>query len=182
MFIGDCSSWSVLASNFIMQNFSALKILFWEKGMDYPSEVDEWKGDLILSFKSDLILKKGTLMNAKRGGINFHPSSPKYRGIGGYHYSLYNNDTYFAATCHYIDEYIDHGKIISVKQFAINQNENTASLKERTASYCLTLFYDIMSKIINDDPLPSCDQSWGSKLYTISELNEFDERVRGIEI
>ena len=77
--------------------------------------------------KSYFILKKNILDNCKYA-INFHPSLPKYRGVGGVNYAIFNGDKYFGSTIHFINEKIDNGKILKVSRFRILKNDNVETL------------------------------------------------------
>ncbi len=173
LFIGDTSNWSNIAAKFIKEQYEDPLIVLWEHGDKYPYEIDSWKGDLIFSFKSDLILGTDIIKNADVAAINFHPCPPKYRGIGGYTYAIYNEDTIFGITCHYMDHLIDHGNIIDVLCFPIFPFEKASSLKIRAGAYCLTQLYDIIYKIRNLQKLPCTQDVWGNKLYTRKEFEKF---------
>ncbi|XBS71985.1 formyltransferase family protein [Acerihabitans sp. KWT182] len=112
-------------------------------------------------------------MEPKKGAINFHPAPVKYRGIGGYHYAIENKDTYFGVTCHYIDNKIDHGKIIKTIKFDIVSGETPDSLMKRTATYALSLFYEITAIIKNGQKIPNTNIKWSNKLYTRSQLCDY---------
>lgn len=74
----------------------------------------------------------------------------------------------------YIVEKLDSGPIITVQRFKIAPNETVDSLMQRTASYTLILFYDIVNKIIIGDDLPnSVHETWDKALYTRAMLDEF---------
>jgi phosphoribosylglycinamide formyltransferase-1 len=178
LFISDCSSWSTQAHEFLLNTFHTVTEVLWESGMPKNHKIDQWCGDWIISFKSDLILDELVICSAKKNAINFHPSSPKYRGIGGYQYAVDNRDEYFGATCHYMDKNVDHGKIIKTIAFEIAQNENSETLKQRTAAYCLLLFYEICIRISKNLELPQSDEKWGRKLYTKKDLTHYLENKR----
>ncbi|ERT14587.1 formyltransferase family protein [Photorhabdus temperata] len=175
LFIGDCSFWSERAYEFIFTLFDKVSPVFWETGMPKNESVDSWRGDWIISFKSDLVLTKEILSRAKLGAINIHPSSTKYRGIGGYHYAIDNKDPYFGATCHHIDNYIDHGEIIKTITFPIIPVEKPNMLRQRTAAYCLILLYDICINIFHGEKLPTTQEKWEPKLFTKKELEIYLE-------
>lgn len=173
LFIGDCSFWSNRAHAFLENSFHEVISVFWESGMPKDSKAQEWSGDWIVSFKSDFILDERIIKAAKKDAINFHPSPPKYRGIGGYQYAIDNQDETFGATCHRMDAKIDHGEIIKTLMFEIAKNESPETLRERTAAYCLSLFYEICVKIGKNLELPKSDAQWGSKLHTKKGLAEY---------
>ncbi|RLM23448.1 hypothetical protein BIY29_10615 [Brenneria alni] len=178
LFIGDCSFWSEAACEFISSLFSQVTHVFWERGMEKNPIVSTWRGDWIISFKSDLILPEYILNHAGKGAINFHPSSPKYRGLGGYHYAIDNHDASFGATCHHMDEYIDHGQIIQTSEFRLSPTETPEMLRYRTAVHSLTLLYDVCIKIYHDEPLPRSSVCWSDRLFSHQELERYLTRPR----
>ena len=125
------------------------------------------------STSPEYALSKNHIKNTRGYCLNFHPSPPKYRGIGGYNYALYNKDDVFGVTVHHLVEKIDSGKIIKVRYFPIIEFERASSLETRTGAYCLTLFYEIVQLIILSRNLPLADETWGGKLYTHKQLEKF---------
>lgn len=174
-------SWCDIAYEYTKTIFKDVFPIFWNIGEPYPSRIDTWEGDLILSFRGDLILSPAILNRASKGAINFHPAPPRYRGIGSHHYAIYNGDSHFGVTCHHMTKKIDQGKIIETKYFSIPNCETASSLALRAGAYCLVLFYDILSEfIIENKPLPVSDEKWGDELYTYAKLNAWKEQVRSL--
>jgi methionyl-tRNA formyltransferase len=172
-------SWSDIAFEFVKTIFKEVEPIFWNIGEPYPSRIDLWEGDWILSFRGDLILPSKILNKASRGAINFHPAPPKYRGIGSHHYAIYNRDEFFGATCHHMTERIDQGEIIKVVYFTIPKCETASSLALRAGAYCLTLFYDIISEyILKGVAFPKANEVWGEELYTYKKLNEWMSKIK----
>lgn len=172
LFIGDKSNSSELAAKILQQNFSEVLAIFYDHGETFPKEVYEWKGDWILSYKSDLILSEDTLNKAHKGAINIHPAPPKYRGIGGYQHAINNKDKKYGVTSHFMDTKIDHGKIILVKYFPIHDIRDPKLLKEVTAQYCIGVLQEVIGYILDGQPLPISKEKWRKKLYTYKELKE----------
>ena len=77
--------------------------------------------DYLFSYRSHLILSKKIIDKIEIAAINFHPGTPKYRGIGCTNFALYNQEKFYGSTCHIIDETIDSGKILNVKLFKIRK-------------------------------------------------------------
>lgn len=183
LFIGDRSNWSDLANQFIQEVFSDVETIFWNRGEAYPSYLELWKGDRIFSFKSDLILPNYVLKNSQKSVINFHPAPPKYRGIGGYHYALYNGESMFGVTCHHMVDQVDFGKIIKVLYFPIFISEKASSLKLRAGAFCLTLMYEIIIQyILGGNNLPEAQETWGEKLYTYKKMEKFINQLKTINL
>lgn len=133
-------------------------------------DLSNWRGDWIISFKADLILSKETISYAEKGAINFHPSSPKYRGLGGYWWALHNGDSHYGVTLHHMDEEIDHGQIIKTVSFPIWAADTVESLKQRAAIHSLTLLNETLSDILAGKKLAPCGTEWEPHLYTNKQL------------
>lgn len=174
-------SWCDIALEYTRTVFKHVLPIFWNIGEPYPSRIDAWEGDLILSFRGDLILSPEILNKASKGAINFHPAPPIYRGIGSHHYAIYNGDSTFGVTCHHMTKEIDQGEIIKTEYFSIPKCETASSLSLRAGAYCLVLFYDILSDfIIEGNSLPVSDEKWGEELYTYSKLTAWKKQVRSL--
>jgi methionyl-tRNA formyltransferase len=171
-------AWCDIARGFVEAMFEHVEPIFWNAGEPYPSHVDDWQGEWILSFRGDLILSPTVLRKASKGALNFHPAPPAYRGIGSHCYAIYNRDTQFGVTCHHINERIDAGRIIQVNRFPIAPDEPASSLAMRAGAYCLTLFYDIVTEyVLTGRMLPESSEKWGTELYTHKKLATWKERM-----
>lgn len=134
--------YSNLCKNFLKKKFLNIKIIESDRSKKKKIPLSfKWKGDLILSFRSHIILKKNIIKKARLACINFHPSTPKYRGFGGINYAIYNKDKYFGCTAHLItNSKIDSGKIINVRKFKIFRNESLGEILKKTHK---NLFFSI---------------------------------------
>ena len=143
--------YSNLCKNFLRKKFKNIKIIESDRSKKKKIPLSfKWNGDLILSFRSHIILKNKIINKAKIACINFHPSSPKYRGFGGVNYAIYNNDKYFGCTAHLIeDEKIDSGKILNVRKFRLLGNESLKIILEKTHKNLFLQFKSIVTSIIN---------------------------------
>ena len=136
--------------------------------------------DFIFCFRSKFILRKNLLKKSKFS-INFHPSLPKYRGVGGVNYALYNNDKFFGFTIHIMNEKIDNGKILHVDKFKINKNENINSLLSRTHKKMYNKFIEIVNKIHKEEVFinyllkKKTKYKWSKKYYNFKDLDKFYE-------
>jgi methionyl-tRNA formyltransferase len=170
--------WTDIARTFVETMFENVEPIFWDRGDPYPSRVDAWQGEWILSFRGDLILSPAVLSRASKGALNFHPAPPEYRGIGSHAYAIFNGDTEFGSTCHHINEQVDAGEIIRVDRFPIPAGETASSLALRAGAYCLTLFYEVVvNYVLTGRDLPTSSDAWGPKLYTYKDLSAWQEWV-----
>lgn len=172
---------SVLAIKFLKEQGFNINII-WSTNVRNENllyKIGKWKGHFIIHFASYYILQKKILKKASQACINFHPSTPKYPGAGGASWALYNGDNDHGVTCHFMDEKIDHGKIIDVKYFKINNNENIDSLIFRTKKMQFIQFKKII-RIIKKDMLVSINKlsyiskkiRWSNKTYKTRDLDK----------
>jgi methionyl-tRNA formyltransferase len=120
LYVTEVSEWGQRGLEAVEQAFgnSSVEAVYWSPGMPKP-DLTGWQGDWIIAFKADLILPLSVLKRASKGAINFHPSPPIYRGLGGYWWALHNGDESFGVTVHHMDEEIDHGQIVETVCFPI---------------------------------------------------------------
>jgi methionyl-tRNA formyltransferase len=137
-----------------------------------PENISRWEGNYIISYLSRWVVPESLIKKAKIAAINFHPASPEYPGIGCNNFALYENTKEYGVTCHYMYPKVDTGKIISVKRFPVFVNDDVNSLLLRTYDFQLTLFYEIIGKILNGETLPESSEQWSRKPFTRKEFNE----------
>jgi len=160
------------AVDFIKRNFYDVSVYLGEWGDPLPEDISWWDGDYIISYLSRWVVPEYLIRKAKVAAINFHAASPDYPGIGCYNFALYEEANEYGVTCHYMANKVDTGKIIAVKRFPIFMSDDVASLILRTYDFQLVLFYEIMSKIIKNEPLPSSEESWSKKPFTRKQFNQ----------
>ena len=142
------------------------------------SKIKNIEFDYIFSFRSFFILKKNILKKVRYASINFHPGTPKYRGIGCINFALYRNEKKYGSTAHIMDERIDAGKIIDVRYFVIKKNDTLTKCLSKTYSIMYNQAIFIISELIkNKDKLDILKKKnnkvkWSKKLYTRKELNK----------
>jgi methionyl-tRNA formyltransferase len=131
------------------------------------------KFDYIILFRSHVILKKNIICMSKFGTINFHPSTPNYRGIGGINFAIYNDEKYFGSTAHYISEKVDSGKIINVRKFKIDKKKVLKKLYTQTLNGMYNQAKFIFSNLNKLDSLckNSKNEKWSKKLYKRKDLD-----------
>lgn len=141
--------------------------------------------DYIICFRSYYILDLEIINRAKYGAINFHPSLPKYRGVGGINYALYFKDKYFGSTAHIINEKIDSGEIIHIKKFTISKDDNLSTLLNKCHSKMLDQALFIIKNIKKNNTFlkkqikKSKKFKWG-KYRSLKQLNNFYEIKKNI--
>jgi len=172
--------------NFFKRNSNKL-ILVWSKHprekIKFSKYIFRNKFDYIVSFRNFHILKKNLIKQAKYAAINFHPSTPNYRGMGCINYALFNNEQNYGSTAHLIDVKIDHGKIIDVSRFSIKKKYSLNSLLSKTHDNMLIQAIKIFT-FLKDDPANlykmiknSKDKrdKWSKKIFTREDMDKFYE-------
>lgn len=78
------------------------------------------------------VLHEPMLRAFPRRIINIHPSLlPKFPGLEAWKQALVAGETVTGCTVHYVDEQIDHGRILAQKEVAILPNDTADSLHAR---------------------------------------------------
>jgi len=174
LFLGKSSdSHTEKALRFCKDNFASVDSHLGRFGHGrLPEDIGWWKGDYIISYLSPWVVSAGLLSRASKAAINFHPASPDYPGIGCNNFALYDNVNEYGATCHHMASQVDTGNIVAVKRFKVFQTDTVSSILSRTYDHQLSLFYDVMSNIINKEELPASNEKWTRKPFTRKELNE----------
>jgi methionyl-tRNA formyltransferase len=162
------------ALQFCQKHFENVEVFLGKQG-DFPpnKEWENWQGDYIISYLARWIVPKKILEKAKEFAINFHPATPAYPGIGCTNFALYENAKEYGATCHFMLDKVDTGKIIKVSKFPIFENESVESLLERTYDYQLVLFYEIINQVLEGKKLLACPkEEWTRKPFTRKDLQD----------
>jgi methionyl-tRNA formyltransferase len=174
LFVGKSNSQHVQrALSFCQSNFLDVRS---ELGMaaqkQLPDDLKAWKGDYIFSYLSPWVIPHWLLERATRAALNFHPASPDYPGIGCYNFALYDGVDTYGATCHHMAGKVDTGDIVAVKRFRLFETDTVESIFTRTQDHLLSLFYDVIELIREDQQLPKSTEKWARKPYTRRDLNE----------
>ncbi|MEI9912673.1 MAG: formyltransferase family protein [Bacteroidota bacterium] len=160
------------AADFISRHFRHPVIFFGTRHDKLPAEVLNWEGDLLISFISSWIIPETLLHHASYAAINFHPGSPEYPGTGCTNFAIYNGETEYGVTCHYMKATVDTGNIIAVKRFSLQQEDTVYSVTQHCYGLIEELFYEIMDGILQGRSLPSSPEQWKRKPYTRKQLDE----------
>ncbi len=124
-------SYSIKLYKFLIKN-NKVKVIWSNGKKNYINFKINKKFDLIICFRSHYLLKQKHIKLAKIAAINFHPGTPKYRGIGCINLALLKKEKLYGSTAHIINNKIDNGKIIDVKYFKIKKNDNLNNLLNKT--------------------------------------------------
>ena len=127
-----------------------------------------------------MILDNKILNIANKLNINFHPSPPRYRGVGGYNLAILNSDSKFGITAHLISKKIDDGLIIDLMTFKILKNINLDQLifKTRKLQYyqIIKLLNYLISKNLDLELIKNRNlkknYKWSKKIFYLKDLEK----------
>ena len=159
------------ALSFCKLNFTDVAGHLGKWGDPLPEDIGCWEGEYIISYLSRWVVPECLLKKAKVAGMNFHPASPDYPGIGCNNFALYEEANEYGVTCHHMLSRVDTGAMIAVKRFPLFATDNVATLLARTYDHQLALFYDIVSLILEGKELPGSEERWTRKPFSRKEFN-----------
>lgn len=133
--------------------------------------INQWgQFDYIISYLYPCVLPQKALDHAIEHAINFHPAPPKYPGIGGYNYAIWNGDEDYGVMVHEMAEQVDSGQIYNVIYFSMDEDATVKSLKEESMCMLFGLFKDTMIDIEKDGRIYQTveeeDTKWATLPYT----------------
>jgi methionyl-tRNA formyltransferase len=136
--------------------------------------------EYLISYRNPLILNNKILNVAKRLNINFHPSPPRYRGVGGYNLAILNSDKEFGLTAHLISNKIDDGLIIDLVTFKILKDIKLDELilKSRKLQYyqIIKLLNYLASQSLNLNLIKNRNLKnnyrWSKKIFYLKDLEK----------
>ena len=116
--------------------------------------------------------------------INFHPAPlPEYKGFAVYNFGLYNEETTWGVSAHYMIDEFDEGDIIDVIRFDIGE-ESVASLRSESHKKQLELFIKLMKDISNGKEILPVPNKGGTN-YTkkmFEDLRKLDHSMSQDEV
>ena len=83
--------------------------------------------------------------------INIHPSLlPKYKGLNTHQRVIENNEKYTGCTIHYVNSFLDSGKIIFQRKVKITQKDNTKSLEKKVLKIEHKIYPKTIDKVLSN--------------------------------
>lgn len=114
--------------------------------------LSELQPDLFVLSAYGYILSDELLRVPKFGGINIHPSLlPKYRGATPIQRAIMAGEEVTGVTIFFMDEKIDHGRILMKQELKIKENETYGSLSRRLALLGAEMINEVIKRIETTD-------------------------------
>ena len=83
--------------------------------------------------------------------INIHPSLlPKYKGLNTHKRVIENNEKYTGCTIHYVNRFLDSGKIICQRKVKITKKDNKRSIEKKVLKIEHKMYPKIINKILSN--------------------------------
>ena len=83
--------------------------------------------------------------------INIHPSLlPKYKGLNTHKRVISNGEKFTGCTVHFVNRYLDSGKIILQKKVLINRNDNAKSIEKKVLKIEHKIYPKVIEKILSN--------------------------------
>ncbi len=151
-----------------------IKVLQPVRIKDEYEKILEYKPDMIVTCAYGQILPKELLNYPKYKCINVHASLlPKLRGGAPIHHAIMDGYKKTGVTIMYMDEKMDAGDILSIKETDITNNDTLGTLQERLSEMGKDLLIDTLPKIIDGSIKPiKQDESAVTYGYNITKEDE----------
>ena len=183
IFIGreDCNYSERIYSN--LKKISK-KIVFIRSNIDNSKKIEQKlkklkkdEFDYLICFRSFQIIKQEVLKKIKFFSINFHPGTPKYRGIGCANFAILNKEKIYGCTCHLMNRKIDNGKILDIKYFKLKKDIDINTMLKITYQHMFSQSKEIINFIFKKKKniriliKKNKSKNWSKKLYNRKQLN-----------
>ena len=108
------------------------------------------EADIVISVMYDKIIKPKYVNN--KICFNFHPGVlPEYRGSGAFSWVILNKEKKVGITLHLMDEGIDTGEVIEIREFLISKEDTAHSLFLRGEKVIYKMFKDWYKDLVRGD-------------------------------
>lgn len=155
------------------------------KTQEALDEIKSYNADVIVVVAYGKILSKEILECTKFGCINVHASLlPKYRGAAPIQWAVLNGDKKTGVSIMQMDEGLDTGDVISVKETEIGENETSAELFDRLAEIGADALLEALDNIENGtvNPVKQPEGDFGYAKMLNKDMCEIDWNKSASEV
>lgn len=133
--------------------------------------------DLLVNFLSPRLIPGWALEYFSSGGINFHPGTPKFPGVGSATLAVYHGEWEFGSVAHYMSEKFDDGPIVWASTFPVSAEATPEQLNRAAHESCLQLFARLVGWLEMYGRAPDADAQlrWLRPAVTRPEFTRFLE-------
>jgi methionyl-tRNA formyltransferase len=147
--------------------------------------------ELIVVVAYGQIIPRSILELPPRGVLNVHASVlPRHRGAAPVNHAILNGDETTGVTIMRMDEQLDHGPVLAVRETPIGAGEDAGQLTERLAAIGAELLVETIARLDEIRPVEQDHQAAtlapklareDGELEWDLEAAEIDRRVRGLQ-
>jgi hypothetical protein len=127
-----------------------------------------WEGDYIFSLDSPWEIPSSLLSRAKLNTIGWYMAPPEISG----NFAIYNGIKEFGVSSFLLSGKQFRGDVIDVKRFPVLEGETLNSLVSKSEVYLLESFYNIVGRIILNEPISTSPEAWNENEYSIDDFTE----------
>ncbi len=123
--------------------------------------------DIVLSLQNNMIFGKEWIdsFQDKLGIVNVHYAPlPKYAGFWPEMWAIWNGETEFAVSIHYVGSGIDTGPLIAQRSFNISESDTRKTLYDKSSRECLAMLLEQIPLILQEK-VPSIEQDQSKRTY-----------------
>lgn len=109
--------------------------------------------DIVLSLQNNMIFGDDwiELLDDNLGIVNVHYAPlPKYAGYWPEMWAIWNGESKFAVSMHYVEKGLDTGPIIAQKWFDIDSQESRQTLYKKSEDHCFKMLLENLDKVLAD--------------------------------
>ncbi len=118
-------------------------------------------------------------IESRKKCLNFHGGVlPEYRGSGTLNFMLLQGEKEAGITLHEIDEKIDHGPVIEIRKFPIEDTDTTVELFVKAEATIFEMFKDWFGRLVAMDYVATPQDHSKAKLYSRKDLQAAKDLTR----
>jgi methionyl-tRNA formyltransferase len=122
--------------------------------------------DLLVNVHSLVIVRPDILRTPRIGGFNLHPGPlPRYAGLNVPSWAIYNGETRFGCTLHWMNAGLDAGPIAYAATFSISADDTGLSLSARSAREGLLLLERLLAAASDPSTIPRVPQDLAARTF-----------------
>ncbi|MDR0362654.1 MAG: hypothetical protein LBJ46_08250 [Planctomycetota bacterium] len=140
---------------------------------------------VFLSLEYERIIKPSLFASNRLFNMHFS-LLPAYKGVGMSYIQLLNGESKSGVTLHHIDDGIDTGDVIAMREFPIGINDTSRALYFKFIDEAITLFKQNISSLLSGGfemkPQPALRATYFSKKFIRYDAMEIDFKKTSFEI
>ena len=132
----------------------------------FASQVRDWSVDVLLNAHSLHLVADAVLAAPATGSFNLHPGPlPEYAGLNTPAWGIYNGDSHFGVTVHWMVPRIDAGPIAFQERFPIDEGATALTLSAECTRRGVGLLARVLELAGQDRSIPAVPQDLSRRAY-----------------